>query len=115
MSKPDHGTYPFSLGDRIDLVALLTGLYTEIMREPKQEAADSVAELIAWLFCQPNPIPLDTALAMCGLTKPVFRLPYVPLNRAERERGLPLLRDALPHLTGVQSINLMNDEDFICI
>lgn len=42
-------------------------------------------ELMAWLFCEPNPIPLNTALCMCGLIKPVFRLPYVPLNQEQRE------------------------------
>jgi len=42
-----------------------------MMREDDKERADSVADLINWLFCQPNPIPLNTALAMCGLVQPV--------------------------------------------
>lgn len=86
-----------------------------MMREPKKDLADKVANLISWLFCQPNPIPLNTALAMCGLIKPVFRLPYVPLNRKEREQGLQLLQDALPYLPGVDRIDLLEDDDFICL
>ena len=40
---------------------------------------------MAWMFCEPNPIALNTALAMCGAVQPVFRLPYMPLSRAQRE------------------------------
>ena len=42
---------------------------------PDPELAASLQELIAWLFCEPNPIALNTALAMCGLCRPGFRLP----------------------------------------
>lgn len=84
-----------------------------MMSQPQErELAESVAELIDWLFCQPNPIPLNTALAMCGLIKPVFRLPYVPLDRTEREKGAKLLRAALPHLAGVQEVRVLEDSDF---
>ena len=41
---------------------------------------------MSWMFCEPNPIALNTALAMCGAVQPVFRLPYVPLSRAQREK-----------------------------
>ena len=93
---------------------MAAGLYADFMREPKQELADSVAKLIDWLFCQPNPIPLNTAMAMCGLAKPVFRLPYVPLSRIEREEGYHLLTQALPHLPGVETVRILEDDDFIC-
>jgi 4-hydroxy-tetrahydrodipicolinate synthase len=86
-----------------------------MMREPAKELADSVAELIDWLFCQPNPIPLNTALSMCGLVKPVFRLPYVPLSREEREKGAVLLRAALPHLPGVTEVKVLEDNEFECV
>lgn len=84
-----------------------------MMRDPGEtELAESVADLIDWLFCQPNPIPLNTALAMCGHIKPVFRLPYVPLDRSEREKGAELLRAALPHLAGVKEVKVLEDSDF---
>jgi len=94
---------------------LIPGLYSKMMREDDKERADSVADLINWLFCQPNPIPLNTALAMCGLVQPVFRLPYVPLSREERERGAELLRAALPHLPGVKEVKVLEDDDFECV
>lgn len=91
------------------------GLYADMMKEPKQELANSVANLIDWLFCQPNPIPLNTAMAMCGLIKPVFRLPYVPLSRREREKGHQLLSENIHHLPGVHNVQILEDDDFICL
>ena len=32
------------------------------MRTPNQELSDSLQELIAWLFCEPNPIGINTAM-----------------------------------------------------
>ena len=69
-------------------------------------------ELVAWLFCEPNPIAVNTALAMVGLTNPVFRLPYVPLSQEQRQQGAELLRKVLPHLPGAGSVNALEDEDF---
>jgi len=45
----------------------------------------------------------------------VFRLPYVPLSREERERGAELLRAALPHLPGVKEVKVLEDDDFECV
>ena len=42
----------------------------------------------------------NTALAMCGLVRPIFRLPYVPLSREQRERGAELLRKVQQHIPG---------------
>lgn len=42
----------------------------------------------------------NTALAMCGIVRPVFRLPYVPLSREQRERGAVLLRKWQQHIPG---------------
>jgi 4-hydroxy-tetrahydrodipicolinate synthase len=52
---------------------------------------------------------------MCGLAKPVFRLPYVPLSRAQREEGARLLRGVAEHLPGVADIRVLDDDDFILI
>ena len=59
---------------------LVPGLYARLMATRDDDLMDSLQPLVAWLFCEPNPIPLNTALAMCGLVQPVFRLPYVPLR-----------------------------------
>ena len=42
---------------------LLPGLMARLMRSPNQELADSLQPLIAWLFCEPNPIGVNTAMA----------------------------------------------------
>lgn len=41
-------------------------------------------------------------MAMCGLVKPVFRLPYVPLSREQREQGKKILDAIKQHLPGVE-------------
>eukprot|EP00887_Chlorella_sp_A99_P004116 scaffold23.g4116.t1 len=104
---------------------LVPGLVVRLMAGRDDATAASLHSLMAWLFCEPNPIPLDTALAMCGLVKPVFRLPYVPLRRAlsfrfgvrqqrkeERAKGLPLLQALQEHLPGVEDIRVMEDSEF---
>jgi 4-hydroxy-tetrahydrodipicolinate synthase len=94
---------------------LIPSLYSKMMgSSPEDELNKSLQELIAWLFSQPNPIPVNTAMAMCGLCSPVFRLPYVPLSRAEREAGLPLLQAVQEHIPGCASeIRVLEDDDFI--
>ena len=41
---------------------LLPGLFSRLMRTPNQELMDSLQDLIAWLFCEPNPIGINTAM-----------------------------------------------------
>lgn len=48
----------------------------------------------------PAPACSNTALAMCGLVRPIFRLPYVPLSREQREKGAKLLRAVQEHIPG---------------
>ena len=82
------------------------------MKQADPELNQSLQELMAWLFCEPNPVALNTALAMCGLIKPVFRLPYVPLNREKREAGAKLLQKVQEHIPGCKDVQVLNDEDF---
>lgn len=72
----------------------------------------SVKELMSWLFCEPNPISLNTALAMCGLVKPVFRLPYVPLSLEQRQQGAALLGALQQHIPGCTQVRVMEDSEF---
>lgn len=92
---------------------LVPGLFASLMDARDDAAAESLQELMAWLFCEPNPIALNTALAMCGLARPVFRLPYVPLAREQRVRGAALLEAVRQHLpAGVAEIRPMEDDEF---
>ena len=50
---------------------------------------------------------------MCGLVRPVFRLPYVPLSRDQREVGAKLLEDVQEYLpSSVKEIRVMDDSEF---
>ncbi len=50
--------------------------------------------------------------AMCGLIRPVFRLPYVPLSLEQREQGAALLRAVAADLPGVSDVMVLADSDF---
>ena len=91
---------------------LIPGLYSKLMTERSDELNASLQPLISWMFCQPNPICLNTAMAMCGLCQPVFRLPYVPLSKAEREVGAKLLRAVQEHIPGCNEVRVLEDSDF---
>ena len=91
---------------------LIPGLFSTLMRDPHPDLAASLDALIAWLFCEPNPIPVNTALAMCGAIRPVFRLPYVPLDRNRREAGAKLLEAVAEHLPGPAKVQVLKDSDF---
>ena len=120
---------------------VIPSLYVRLMRQQNDALADSLRKLVAWLFCEPNPIPINTALvsycyaagpaaaapavawacnvtawpgaqAMCGLIRPVFRLPYVPLSLEQRELGAQLLQAVAADLPGVSEVKVMEDSDF---
>ncbi len=91
---------------------IIPGLFSQMTHERNAELNNNLQELMAWLFSEPNPVPLNTAMAMCGLIKPVFRLPYVPLNREKREQGAKLLQQVQEHIPGCKDIQVLNDDDF---
>ncbi len=73
-----------------------------------------IEKLFQWLFCEPNPVPLNTIMAMMGIVKPIFRLPYVPLKQEIRDQGAAIFRSL--ELNDVYSeINSLADSDFICM
>lgn len=95
---------------------VVPGLFSRLMHgAPDAELNASLKELMSWMFCEPNPIALNTALAMCGLARPVFRLPYVPLSRAQRERGAALLSAVQAHVPGCKEVRVMDDHEFTLI
>lgn len=97
---------------------LVPAAFASLMDTQNDEAAAALAPLIDWLFCEPNPIAVNTALAMCGLCAPVFRLPYVPLSRAQREEGARLLKAAAPYLAGgvdPDAVRVLDDDDFVLV
>lgn len=78
-------------------------------------AAESLQPLIKWLFHEPNPIPVNTALAMLGLAKPVFRMPYVPTSKEQRAEGAKLMAPLLGSIPGNKGVKVMEDSEFILV
>ena len=94
---------------------VVPGLMKRLMTERDPELNASLKELYAWMFCEPNPISLNTAFAMCGISRPVFRLPYVPLSREQREHGAVLLKAVQQHIPNCQEVRVMEDSEFSCL
>ena len=57
---------------------------------PNPELRDELLPLMNWLFAEPNPIGLNTALAMLDCAEPVFRFPYFPDDPRVRHKGQAL-------------------------
>ena len=66
-----------------------------------------------WLFHVPSPNALNTILSMTGATKPVFRLPYSPVDRESRLKVISLLNKFKPGEWIGSEISVMEDEQFI--
>ncbi len=71
---------------------LVPGLMRNLMEKRSPELNKSMQPLFDWLFCEPNPIAINTALMMTGAVKPVFRLPYVPLSEAQQNEGVRVMQ-----------------------
>ena len=76
---------------------------------------DELLPLMNWLFAEPNPIGLNTALAMLDCAEPVFRLPYFPYDAALRAKGKALIEAiGVEHTPGAKLLDL-KDSDFITL
>ncbi|KAG1652434.1 hypothetical protein FOA52_005125 [Chlamydomonas sp. UWO 241] len=91
---------------------VVPGLMCALMTKPDKELNASMQELYSWMFCEPNPIALNTAMSMCGLANPVFRLPYVPLSTGQREKGAVILKSFQKHIPGCKEVRVMDDTEF---
>ena len=72
---------------------VVPGLMRQLMFDgPNPGLNARLQPLMKWLFLQPNPIGVNTALGLLGAAQPVFRLPYVPYSREGQAEGAALLR-----------------------
>ncbi|WP_448211021.1 4-hydroxy-tetrahydrodipicolinate synthase [Colwellia sp. MEBiC06753] len=91
---------------------IIPGIMRKLMDENNPELNQKVQALMQWLFCEPNPIAINTALMMTGAVSPNFRLPYQALTLEQRQQGLALLQQlAQVDLVGEQC-QLLADSDF---
>ena len=79
---------------------LIPGLFRQLMDSKNDALNNSLQPLMNWLFCEPNPIAINTAMMMTGAVTPVFRMPYVPLSDEQQQQGETL-------------INQLNEQDFV--
>jgi len=96
---------------------LVPGLMHQLLlegRDPKLNA--KLQPLIKWLFMEPNPIGLNTALSQLGLIQPVFRLPYVPLGIEQRQQFAQIVEDiGRQHFVGDKDVQVLEDDDFLLL
>jgi len=71
---------------------IIPGIMRQLMDNENAQLNNSVQPLMQWLFCEPNPIAINTALMMTGAVKPNFRLPYKALTKEQRQQGVELLQ-----------------------
>jgi len=87
-------------------------LMRQLMDTPSESLQASMLPLMEWLFCEPNPTAINTALMMTGAVAPVFRMPYKALTLEQRKQGLALLANIpLDERVG-KKLNVMADDEF---
>ncbi|CAN4093623.1 unnamed protein product [Withania somnifera] len=96
---------------------LVPDLMHELMFGGKNPALNSkIMPLVKWLFHEPNPIALNTALAQLGVVRPVFRLPYVPLTKAKREEFVKIVEKiGRENFIGERDVQVLDDNDFVLV
>ncbi|MCP4985534.1 MAG: 4-hydroxy-tetrahydrodipicolinate synthase [Colwellia sp.] len=73
---------------------------------------ENVQGLMQWLFCEPNPIAINTALMMTEAVAKNIRLPYQALTLEQRKEGLELLKAIDSKELVGDSLLLLEDSDF---
>jgi 4-hydroxy-tetrahydrodipicolinate synthase len=91
---------------------IIPGLMRQLMDNKNIELNDSLQGLMQWLFCEPNPICINTALMMTDAVAPNFRLPYKALNKEQRQQGIELISALNSDEIVGDSLSLLNDDDF---
>ncbi|KAK4733554.1 hypothetical protein R3W88_007815 [Solanum pinnatisectum] len=96
---------------------LVPGLMRELMFGGNNPVLNSkLMPLVEWLFHEPNPIALNTALAQLGVVRPVFRLPYVPLTKAKREEFVKIVEKiGRENFIGERDVQVLDDNDFFLV
>ncbi len=91
---------------------IVPGLMRQLMDNENVELNKRLQGLMQWLFCEPNPIAINTALMMTGAVRPNFRLPYLALTKEQRHQGFDLLSAININDRVGDELKLFNDSDF---
>jgi len=91
---------------------IVPGLMRQLMDKENISLNSEINGLMQWLFCEPNPIAINTTLMMTSAVKTNFRLPYQALTLEQRQAGFALLSKIdSTELVGTE-LNLLADDDF---
>jgi len=91
---------------------IVPGLMRQLMDKENSKLNTELQGLIQWLFCEPNPIAINTALMMTGAVDKNFRLPYIALTTEQRQQGYELLKILNSDDIVGDSLSLLEDDDF---
>lgn len=92
---------------------MLPGVMSDLMeKEDAEDANKKVQPFMEWLFMEPNPIALNTVMAMTGGASPVFRAPYWPYSKDKREQGVKALEPFLANEIYGGKPEVLDDGDF---
>lgn len=91
---------------------LIPRIMRQLMDKEDQQLNTQINPLMQWLFCEPNPIAINTALMMTKAVQSNFRLPYQALTLEQRQQGFFLLSDFDPNDLVGSELELLADEDF---
>jgi len=95
---------------------IIPGIMRQLMDKDNLTQTSQLNEqmqgLMQWLFCEPNPIAINTALMMTGAVPKNFRLPYLALTQTQREQGFELLKAIETKDLVGDSLSLLDDSDF---
>ena len=88
---------------------IIPNLFRKLMDENDPDLNKKILPFTELLFVEPNPIPLNTILAMLGLCLPVLRMPYLPLEKKMQEK----IKAELSKFEEIEeTINLIDPADF---
>ncbi len=95
---------------------IIPGIMRQLMDKENLSQSTALNErvqaLMKWLFCEPNPIAINTALMMTEAVPKNIRLPYLALTLEQRKEGLEILQAIdTKDLIG-NSLLLLEDTDF---
>ena len=91
---------------------IVPGLMRQLMDNENVELNTQLQGLMKWLFCEPNPIAINTTLMMTSAVEPNFRLPYIALTKEQRRQGFDLLSALDANDLVGDTLSILVDEDF---
>ena len=100
------------------VISVTSNIVPKLMRElmdngQAHQLNESLQPLFNWLFCEPNPIAINTALMMTSAVNPVFRLPYQALSESQQQQGAAILNELNKSDFVGSGVKQFKAEDFI--